>query len=123
VADDDVTFSANERRELVISDGATFGVASTFRPLGLQVRSVITIGDVGVALLAPPPSAGEIANLVAVSRTGDVIWMLHPPTGDPQDHFVRVEPAGETVVAWSWSCFRYVIATPTGRILEGEFVK
>ncbi|MDR1449462.1 MAG: hypothetical protein LBI84_04555 [Propionibacteriaceae bacterium] len=82
-------------------------------------EDVVPAGDLVLVLLTPEGDAWKpVKNLLAVTRSGDVVWRAELPSHSGGDCYVAAV-VGEDgqVTAVSWSGYRVTLDAASGRII------
>lgn len=96
------------------------------KPFGCAALDIVHSSDHRAAFVLIDPGTGNhsVGNIVRILSDGSVDWRSEPPRGTPNDAFVSLrEGAAFSLVANTWSGYRVVLDSRTGRIVSEEFVK
>lgn len=62
-------------------------------------------------------------NLVRADADGRVLWQAEPPTTGLKDCFTSMQWDGQTLTAFTWSCFEVAVDMQDGGVTILEFTK
>lgn len=95
------------------------------RPDGLEVSEVVPSGDGRSAftLLDASSRTGRVQNLVKVTEAGAMGWRAELPVAEATDSYVAMQLRSDGLLAWTWSGFRVLVDSSSGRLLSWVFAK
>ena len=87
-------------------------------------RTIMLDSGARVVLADPGAGSGTVNNITCFHPDGRVAWKPEMPIpADAGDSWVEIERRGDSLLAWTWSCYCCEIDTHTGKLLSKRFTK
>jgi len=114
-----------ENGNLVIINSLDNSVIWQGKPNNSIVKQIVELPEMEmcIVLLDPDQRKGTFRNLIAMDTNGYILWKAELPDPLGGDVYLDVSLQDDFLVAHSWSGFKVIIDTKSGRILSKKFTK
>lgn len=120
------TFYITSSGELVILESHTGKELWKGMPEGVPVSKAIPLpntDDVIVLLEFSHHPRRSFSNLIRMRPDGSITWHAELPKAAANDAYVDIELRDGSLVAWSWSGYKAIIAPDSGSIIQKTVTK